>query len=298
MYNLFIGYAGPSDNINTIKVVASRFLEYTDQETQMRFRDLSKETANIIKGYTCLFMLEEGEGGAFFGDILDIVKQDHAYHITFRRDYLKGLISATDIKSISPSIGIDRFELNRTHWAIKQYNLLKVLDETGLAKTSLSTTTTPLTANLPPPVGAAFNIAQVFIVHGHDEYAKMDAKNYVESRGLEPIILDQQASKGFTIIEKIDHYSNVGFGIILYSECDMGSKRNSLEFRWRARQNVVFEHGYLLAKLSRSRVVALVKGDVETPNDISGVVYIDMDPAESWKDRLDEELRAAGYSIT
>tara|TARA_R110001583_G_scaffold109189_1_gene257851 strand:- start:1101 stop:1250 length:150 start_codon:yes stop_codon:yes gene_type:complete len=47
----------------------------------------------------------------------------------------------------------------------------------------------------------------------------------VESKGLEPIILHMQASGGRTIIEKIDHYSNVGIGIVLYTECDVGAKR-------------------------------------------------------------------------
>ncbi len=43
----------------------------------------------------------------------------------------------------------------------------------------------------------------------------------------------------------------------------------------RARQNVVFfEHGYLISKLGRNNVCALVKQSVEIPNDISGIVYI------------------------
>ncbi len=106
-----------------------------------------------------------------------------------------------------------------------------------------------------------------------------------------------QASGGRTIIEKIDHYTNVGFGIVLYTECDIGAKRDSLSFKWRARQNVVFEHGYLIAKLSRLRVAALVKGSVETPNDISGVVYVSMDAAGNWKDELDAELQNAGFEV-
>ena len=63
----------------------------------------------------------------------------------------------------------------------------------------------------------------------------------------------------------------------------------------RARQNVVFEHGYLIGKLGRKRVCALIKNNVERPNDISGVVYI---PYEgSWKIDLAKEMRAAGYKI-
>jgi len=67
----------------------------------------------------------------------------------------------------------------------------------------------------------------------------------------------------------------------------------------RARQNVIFEHGYLMAKLSRQNVCALVKGDIETPNDISGVVYVAfLDAAGAWKLEVSKELKACGYKFT
>jgi predicted nucleotide-binding protein len=59
-----------------------------------------------------------------------------------------------------------------------------------------------------------------------------------------------------------------------------------LNGRFRARQNVVFEHGYLIGKLGRSRFAAIVKNDVEIPNDISGIVYIAMDDKGNWKHYL------------
>jgi predicted nucleotide-binding protein len=65
----------------------------------------------------------------------------------------------------------------------------------------------------------------------------------------------------------------------------------------RARQNVVFEHGYLIAKLGRRKVSALVKGKIELPNDISGVVYITMDDHKAWKIEIAKELRNVGYTV-
>jgi predicted nucleotide-binding protein len=67
--------------------------------------------------------------------------------------------------------------------------------------------------------------------------------------------------------------------------------------RARARQNVVFEHGYLIAKLGRRKVCALVKGKLEIPNDISGVVYVPMDDHKAWKVEVAKELRNAGYDV-
>ena len=141
---------------------------------------------------------------------------------------------------------------------------------------------------------------KVFIVHGHDNSAKQEVARFIESIGLDPIILHEKASSGMTIIEKIEHYSSqADFAIVLYTACDKGrgaAETNTLA-RNRARQNVVFEHGYLMAKLGRENVCALVKGEIETPNDISGVVYVDLDLAGAWKQDISKELKACGYKI-
>ncbi|WP_394189390.1 TIR domain-containing protein [Paenisporosarcina quisquiliarum] len=139
--------------------------------------------------------------------------------------------------------------------------------------------------------------SKVFIVHGHDNLAKQETARFVESLGLKAIILHEQASGGNTIIEKIEAYSNVGFAIILYTPCDLGKSKDDKELNSRARQNVVFEHGYLMGKIGRNNVCALVKSQVEKPNDISGVVYVEMDDNGYWKNMLIKEMKSSGYEI-
>jgi len=141
------------------------------------------------------------------------------------------------------------------------------------------------------------DFTRVFIVHGHDDLAKTEVARFIEKLALEPIILHEQSSQGMTIIEKIEHFSNVGFGVILYTPCDMGGKKDEQNLSPRARQNVIFEHGYLIGKIGRKNVCALVKNDVEKPNDISGVVYVNMDSQKGWHLLLAKELKDAGYSI-
>lgn len=139
---------------------------------------------------------------------------------------------------------------------------------------------------------------EVFIVHGHDNEAKMKAARFVEKLGFNPIILHEQASSGKTIIEKIETYSDVGFGIVLYTPCDIGSvNKENPELKNRARQNVVFEHGFLIGKIGRQNVCALVKSEIETPNDISGVVYITMGSTDGWQYQLAKEMKKAGYDV-
>lgn len=170
----------------------------------------------------------------------------------------------------------------------------------GLQPQSNQITTLPEVILQPARGVAPRNKRKVFIVHGRDNEAKSEVSRFIESLGLQAIILHEQASQGMTIIEKIEHYSNdADFAIVLYTACDHGRgvHETKVQPKNRARQNVVFEHGYLIAKLGRKNVCSLVKGEIETPNDISGVVYVPLDPYEGWKRTIVKELRSCGYYI-
>lgn len=140
---------------------------------------------------------------------------------------------------------------------------------------------------------------KVFIVHGHDDVAKLDVAHTLLNLQITPVILHEQASGGKTIIEKIEEYTDVDFAVVLYTPCDFGRSKEEPknQEKPRARQNVVFEHGYLIGKLGRDHVCALVKEDTVTPGDISGVVYIKMDEAGAWKLGLGKEMKKAGLNI-
>lgn len=138
---------------------------------------------------------------------------------------------------------------------------------------------------------------KIFIVHGRDDSAKTEVARFVEKLGYSAIILHEQVNAGKTIIEKIDEHTNVGFGLVLYTPCDIGGLVGDENQKNRARQNVVFEHGYLMGKIGRNKVCALVKGDIETPNDISGVVYVPLDDLGAWKMKVAKEMRDLGYQI-
>ena len=64
--------------------------------------------------------------------------------------------------------------------------------------------------------------------------------------------------------------------------------------RTRARQNVILELGFFMAKLGRGRICILKAGELEIPSDIQGVVYIEMDDKGAWQIDLARELRTAG----
>lgn len=142
---------------------------------------------------------------------------------------------------------------------------------------------------------------KIFVVYGHDEIARTQLEALLRRWDLEPIILDQQASAGQTIIEKLEEYSDdVGYAIVLATPDDEGKAKTESAYKSRVRQNVVLELGMFLAKLGREKVAILLKEDAifEKPSDIQGLIYI------PFGNRVDEaslnlirELSRQGYKI-
>ncbi len=135
--------------------------------------------------------------------------------------------------------------------------------------------------------------AQSFIVHGHDETAKLALKNFLQNvlKFPEPIILHEQPNLGRTIIEKFEDYAalSVLVFVLLTPDDPIATGNESDDSKRRARQNVIFEMGYFLGTLGRrcGRVVLLHRGPIDLPSDISGVTYIDISGG----------IEAAGESI-
>jgi predicted nucleotide-binding protein len=141
------------------------------------------------------------------------------------------------------------------------------------------------------------NRKEIFIVHGHNEEVKHNVARVIEKLKLNPIILNEQSNEGLTIIEKFEKYSNVSFAVVLLTYDDFGNSKSNDKRNKRARQNVILELGYFIAKLGRQNVMPLYEDDVELPSDISGVLYTKIDNSENWKFRLVKELKTAGFIV-
>jgi predicted nucleotide-binding protein len=150
-----------------------------------------------------------------------------------------------------------------------------------------------------PEASSTGIVTTVFVVHGHSEAFKQQVSRFLEATTeLEPVILHEQANRGRTIIEKFEeHAGRAAFAVILLTGDDDGGVRGSGERHPRARQNVVFELGFFIAALGRSKVAVLYEEDVELPSDMSGVLYTPLDAGGAWKLALGKELRAAGLSV-
>jgi predicted nucleotide-binding protein len=118
----------------------------------------------------------------------------------------------------------------------------------------------------------------IFVVHGHDQDARDQLELVLHRLRLKPFILMNTTGEGKTLIEALE--GQIGrdftsdFGIALFTPDDVGyaKKDGPQKAEPRARQNVILETGMLLASLTRERMAIIVKGHVELPSDLQGII--------------------------
>lgn len=146
---------------------------------------------------------------------------------------------------------------------------------------------------------------KVFVVHGHDIELKNDVEIFLRSINLEPIVLHRQIDEGLTVIEKFEKHSKVKYAIILLTPDDIGfpvaetaKSEKDRKIEYRARQNVIFEFGFFVGKLSRKNVCCIYKEGVTVPSDLNGFIYKEVKKTiEEHGMFLMRQFKSAGLSV-
>jgi len=156
----------------------------------------------------------------------------------------------------------------------------------------------------PAAPAAAKPSEQIFIVHGHDSTARDQLELALHRLQLEPFVLMNSSGGGKTLIEalegKIGRDYSTDFGLVLMTPDDVGyAKANGPEkAEPRARQNVILETGMLLSSLTRERMAIIVKGHLEIPSDLQGIITFRYN--EHIKEivpKLCQRLKEAGFEL-
>lgn len=140
-------------------------------------------------------------------------------------------------------------------------------------------------------ISPAVTLPKVFIVHGQDDEALLELKNYLQNnlKWDEPIVLRERPSGGKTIIDKFEQEARDLDLVFVLMTPDDEIVSNSPVSKRRSRQNVIFELGFFYAKMQREsgKILLLRKGNTDLPSDIAGIIYID----------ISYGIRAAGEDI-
>jgi predicted nucleotide-binding protein len=143
---------------------------------------------------------------------------------------------------------------------------------------------------------------RIFIVHGHDTALVDLVRTTISGYGLRPIVLAQQSDGlGVSILRHLEqHAALVEAAVVLLTGDDVGAQRGKRRsgLKPRARQNVVLELGFFLAKLGASNVIPLYQDGVELPSDYGGIIWEELRSDGSWRQRLEEKLRSIGIDVS
>jgi|SRR6185295_6819791 len=142
-------------------------------------------------------------------------------------------------------------------------------------------------------------VPKVFVSHGQDDRATAEVVKFLEDGGAHAVVLREQAVASQTILEVFEKHAHVQFAVILVTPDDEGARKGE-KLQPRARQNVIFELGFFLAKLGRNRVVALCKREgepIELPSNYHGVLYREMDPGGGWCLKIARDMKEAGIEL-
>ncbi|MCL2117722.1 MAG: nucleotide-binding protein [Planctomycetaceae bacterium] len=158
----------------------------------------------------------------------------------------------------------------------------------------------------PPPKPKLKLKPKVFLVHGHDNNLLHKVRLFLTEHKVDYVVLNMENNNGDTIIEKLEKNSNVHYAIVLLTPDDYGCaiKDFSIDsvpdcLQLRARENIIFEWGYLTAKIGRKNICCIKVGKTTNiPSDTSGIAYFEM---KSHDDDIPnavlKELKKAGFSI-
>src|SRR6185437_14077370 len=135
---------------------------------------------------------------------------------------------------------------------------------------------------------------RVFLVHGRDHYAREAVARFLERIGFEAIILDERAGRGQALLDMlIAEARECQFAVVIATPDDLGHLTGE-EPRPRARQNVIFELGFLIGLFGPARVCTLLANNVQKPSDYDGIRYVPFNSSSDWKLLLLKELDSAG----
>jgi len=189
-------------------------------------------------------------------DVLeDVFNRDSTEYQRFAEAYPNRLRTSSADHSAEKRWYLDEVKMCETALKsiIRKYELLGI--ET---KQSIEVLPEEIFREVPP---------KAFISHGKDSAALRKLKVFLETLGIEPIIVKIQASLDKTVGDKVEYYLNQADFVIALATAD-----DEVDGKMQPRQNVSHEIG-LAQKTHKGRIIYLLEEGAEFGSNISPKVY-------------------------
>jgi predicted nucleotide-binding protein len=153
----------------------------------------------------------------------------------------------------------------------------------------------------------------VFLVHGHDHVFRDEVDQYLQTLGIQPVILSKARGGSRSLLDRFEALATqASFAVVLMSPDDLGASREQYEYerggkhtlKYRARENVILELGFFYGRLGWDHVFVVRQSaenpwpDFEVPSDIVGAVILETSAEVDWREELADKLRDAKLLVS
>ena len=134
MYNLLVSGNDESWHGEPWQIEVDRCVnEYTDAAIVEKYGSLDNAAIAELTRLPCIFSYEAfNKLAPHFGVIRDVAKRQGQVRIEYQLQTCDPFLAADDLESMKFELDIGKWELNRTHWAVKDVNLPKELKPKGV----------------------------------------------------------------------------------------------------------------------------------------------------------------------
>lgn len=136
------------------------------------------------------------------------------------------------------------------------------------------------------PPGGVSTAPAVFVSHAYDDDVGLAVERFLYSLGVGTVRPVDLLEGGHTTLRTLEEHSDVAFAVFVMPDREEHS-----------RSNVLFELGFMTARMGRNRVAAIVPSTRLLPWYAADLVVIPYDPEGMWRYPLARELRSAGLEV-
>ncbi|CVG18608.1 MULTISPECIES: FRG domain-containing protein [Serratia] len=281
MYNLLVTANIGAWEVGFYEFDRSRFLEYTTESISGVFKYLDHNLIETLKGYPCLFAYEGKQEDLRIGRFKSIKERGGKLRVEFELDQNIPPISFKDIEPIAPLLDIRNWEMNRTHWAVKDENLFERLEAAGI----LNPGQWRESGKLDKPSAKKLNNPKVTTVQGFIAKvlsSEMKSSSEVFYRGhsnknkykLEPSLFRKDGDGNYLYL---DNEHVLYKELIISNSEDFHSDQNTLDTLVRMQH---YSLPTRLLDITSNPLIALYFACKSTPNEEGEVIIFSMDKSK------------------
>lgn len=143
-YISFYNISKVDGNIDSISMELGRMFEYTPPDIEKRlqnYSDIAKDFLESLPTFLCTEIQRDDDGYYSiikYGKINNIIKKNSEVEANFQTEIDFGKVKFDDPKSAKDLFYLDRFQISRTHWAVREGDAQEILKNLVKLKPDLS----------------------------------------------------------------------------------------------------------------------------------------------------------------